>query len=112
MRRVETHGQDARATTLRESFAPENIIFTNSSTGCLAETLEFQRRRRGIFVARSSQIRKLRQERHIPMSLLRSWENESGLFYKDSAPNGANFPGHLPPGRDVAELNVAFAVPI
>jgi hypothetical protein len=32
MRWVDTHGQDARATTLRESSAPENKIFTNSST--------------------------------------------------------------------------------
>jgi hypothetical protein len=74
--------------------------------------LEFQRRGRDIFVVRSSQIIKLRQERHISMSLLQSWENLSGLFYKDSAPDGANFHRQLPPGRDAAEMNAAFAVPI
>ena len=41
------------------------------NTDGIAEMLEFQRRRRGIFAVRSSQIRKLRQERHIPVLFLR-----------------------------------------
>jgi hypothetical protein len=111
MRQVNTHGQDA----LRDSFAPENKIFTNSSTdehglprGNVGISAPWARHR---CRNRIPNIFKLRQERHIPMSLLRSWENESGLFYKDSAPNGADSVRHFPPSRDAIEMNVAFAVP-